>query len=75
MLTKVKESSLFAPGNLVKSRKDIYSVNPDGHVAAGTVGTILRGPVQGYSNHCQVHFVSSGEPWWVTFDEIEPLLA
>jgi hypothetical protein len=74
MPTKTKEYSLFAPGNLVKSREEMHAVNPDGFVAAGTVGTILRGPEQGYSNRCQVHFVSSPEPWWVRFDEIEPWL-
>ena len=72
MPTKIKESYLYAPGNLVKTRKDIYSVDPHARINAGTVGTILTGPKPGYAHHCQVHFVSMGEPWWVNFSEIEP---
>jgi|21_taG_2_1085346.scaffolds.fasta_scaffold120608_2 hypothetical protein len=74
MPTKVEEYSLFAPGKLVKTRKEIYSVNPEGRIPQGTIGTILCGPRGGYTSHCQVHFVSMAEPWWVNFGEIEPHL-
>ena len=74
MPTKVKEEPLFAPGKLVQSCKDIYSVDPHGRIGEGTVGVIISGPIDGYAHHCQVHFVSLSEPWWVTFSEIEPYL-
>lgn len=72
MPTKVTERPLFAPGNLVQTRKAIYSTAPNLRLAEGTIGTILRGPQRGYENHCQVHFVSLGEPWWVHYNEIKP---
>ena len=65
---------MYAPGKLVKTRKDIYSVDPHLKINQGTVGIILSGPVDGYANHCQVHFVALAEPWWVNFAEIEPHL-
>tara|TARA_Y100000592_G_scaffold92792_1_gene155008 strand:+ start:32 stop:256 length:225 start_codon:yes stop_codon:yes gene_type:complete len=72
MPTKTRERSLYAPGSLVKARKDIYSIDPDGRVNVGTIGTILSGPKPGYPHHCWVHFVARDDPWWVNFAEIEP---
>lgn len=74
MPTKVKERALYSPGNLVATTKDIYSVDPHHRINEGTVGIILSGPVDGYRNHCQVHFVSLAEPWWVNFSEIKPYI-
>ena len=72
MPTKVREYSMYAPGSLVRSTQAIYSTDPTGRIPLGTVGTILRGPEQGYENHCQVQFVSLHDPWWVNYNEIEP---
>jgi len=77
MPTKTKEYSLYEPGRLVKSRKNIYSAGHDdefsNRIAEGTVGIILSGPrpTQGFHNHCQVQFVGN-ITWWVNFNEIEP---
>jgi len=82
MPTKVRETSLYSPGKLVKSRKDIYSVgnesdpnNWSGRVPEGTVGLVLSGPnsAEGFHNHCQVQF-NGNIVWWVNFGEIEPYL-
>jgi hypothetical protein len=72
MPTKVKEYSMYKPGSLVRCVQAIYSSGPSIRIAAGTVGTILKGPHKGYEDHCQVHFVAVSEPWWVGYDEIEP---
>ena len=71
-----KEYSLFAPGNLVKTINAIYSVEPSMRIPEGTVGTILqKGGKDGWSkDHYQVHFVSTGSPWWVRHHEIEPYI-
>ena len=74
MPTETKEYSLYAPGNLVITRKELYSYDPHQMIAGGTVGVVLSGPVPNYNNHCQVHFVGFSEPWWVNFGEIEPYL-
>lgn len=74
MPTKTTEYSVYAPGNLIKARKTLYSTDPPGQIPQGTVGTILNGPRNGYPTHCYVHFVAMAEPWWVNFNEIEPYL-
>mgnify|MGYP003117293147 CR=1 FL=1 len=74
MPTKTREYSLYTPGNLVVTRKEIYSYDPHGKIDGGTVGMILTGPNSDYREHCQVHFVGFAEPWWVNFSEIEPYL-
>ena len=75
MPTKTKEYSLYAPGSLVMSAKDIYSADPHWLILSGTAGIVVSGPQEGYAHHCQVHFVSLAEPWWVSFSEIEPCLS
>ena len=72
MPTKVTERALYAPGSLVRTRKDIYSMDPHRMLTEGTVGLILSGPKKNYNHHCQVHFTGLDEPWWVSFSEIEP---
>lgn len=72
--SNVKETSLYTPGNLVKCSKAIYSSNPRGRIAEGTVGTILKGPQKGYNEHCQVHFAGMSEAWWVHYHEIKPYI-
>ena len=74
MPTKVKETFLYAPGSLVKTRKEIYSMDPHQRLPMGTVGLILSGPKENYNHHCQVQFTGLDEPWWVTYSEIEPHL-
>jgi hypothetical protein len=74
MPTKTKESFLYAPGSLVKTRKQIYSADPPHFIAEGTVGLVLCGPKVNYRNFCQVQFTGFGEPWWVNYAEIEPHL-
>ena len=72
MPTKTKETALYSPGKLVEAVKAIYSTDPHHRLAEGTVGIIIQGPRAGYRDHCQVQFVSLGEPWWVNFNEIRP---
>jgi len=72
MPTKATEEYLFSPGKLVETTAAIYSTAPGHRLAEGTVGTIIQGPTTGYKDHCQVHFVSLSEPWWVHFNEIKP---
>ena len=74
MPTKTKETFLYAPGSLVRTRKEIYSMDPHMMLAEGTVGLILSGPKENYNHHCQVHFTGLDEPWWVSYSEIEPHL-
>jgi hypothetical protein len=74
MPTKATEKALFGPGNLVKTKTDIYSTDPSMRIGTGTVGTVLRGPDKDRPTHCQVHFLAMSEPWWVHYNEIEPYL-
>ncbi len=74
MPTKMTESYLYAPGSLVKTRKELYSYDPHEMIEAGTVGIVLTGPREDYNHHCQVHFTGVATPWWVNFSEIEPHL-
>ena len=74
MPTETKETFLYAPGSLVKTRKEIYSMDPHMLLPAGTVGIILSGPRENYDHHCQVQFTGLAEPWWVNYTEIEPCL-
>jgi len=81
MPTRVKESSLFAPGKLVQCVSDIYSSPPiDGdadttRITGGTVGVIISGPQPdvGYPEHYKVQFLKN-IIWWVRHNEIEPYL-
>ena len=54
MPTKTKETFLYAPGSLVRTKKEIYSMDPHMMLAEGTVGLILSGPKENYNHHCQV---------------------
>jgi|7_EtaG_2_1085326.scaffolds.fasta_scaffold50491_4 hypothetical protein len=80
MPIKVKETNLFANGQLVASTTDIYSApGIDGdegrRIAGGTVGLILSGPRpdMGFPSHYQVQFMEN-VVWWVMAGEIEPHL-
>ena len=75
MPIKIKERSLFEPGSLIKTRKAIYSADPQIRLAEGTAGVILQGPTPTYNSHCQVQFVGLADPWWVNFSEIEPCIS
>ena len=80
MPTKTREYLLFAPGNLVVCRTDVYSSTPiDGDagntnmIKAGTVGLIMeRGDDKsGFKDHLRVQFLGK-VLWWVRPDEVEP---
>ena len=82
MPTKIEEYSLYAPGRLVMSRKDLYSsTSVDGdngndepsRVATGTVGMIIQGPNTERQAQYQVQFVKN-IVWWVNTAEIEPYI-
>tara|TARA_Y100000592_G_C5471691_1_gene319825 strand:+ start:365 stop:589 length:225 start_codon:yes stop_codon:yes gene_type:complete len=74
MPTKTKEVYLYAPGSLVKTRKELYSYDPHEMIQAGTVGIVLSGPKENYNHHLQVQFTGMESPWWVNYSEIEPHL-
>jgi hypothetical protein len=74
MPTKTTETFLYAPGSLVKTRKEIYSMDPHMRLQAGTVGIVLSGPRENYNHHCQVQFTGISNAWWVNYAEIEPHL-
>ena len=74
MPTKVKETFLYAPGSLVRTSKQIYSMDPHEILQEGTVGIVISGPKENYNHHCQVQFTGKQEPWWVTYAEIMPHL-
>ena len=72
MPVKIKEQSLFSPGNLVRAAQDIYSSDVDPYlVELGSVGVILKGPTAERQRHFLVQFVNN-VTWWVNGSEIEP---
>ena len=70
MPTKTKEHTLYAPGNLIKTRTDIYSTAPSGKLDRGTLGLILE---RGDEGRLLVQFTGN-ITWWVNQNEIEPPL-
>lgn len=70
MPTKTKEHTLYAPGNLIKTRADIYSTDPTGKLDQGTIGLILERAEEG---RLRVQFTGN-ITWWVNQNEVEPSL-
>ena len=87
MPTKVRESALFAAGNLVIADKDIYMAGENTPVALkdplvvkkGTVGLIMESSkhsgAMGFNGTLtlQVQFLN-GHTWWVSPHEIKPYI-
>jgi len=70
MPTKTKEHTLYAPGNLIKTRTDMYSTTPTGRLDQGTLGLILK---RGDEGRLLVQFTGN-ITWWVNQNEVEPSL-
>ena len=70
MPTPTKEYSLYKPGNLIKTRTDIYSTDPNGKIQEGTVGLILE---RDNKKRFYVQFLNK-VTWWVNINEIEPYI-
>jgi hypothetical protein len=80
MPTKATEYSLYAPGKLIISTRDIYNSAPidgdagnDSLVACGTVGVIMKGPTDERREQYLIQFIKN-VVWWVNAVEIEPWL-
>jgi|TARA_R110000823_G_C15855171_1_gene492614 hypothetical protein len=80
MPTRATEYSLYTPGKLITSTKDIYNSSPidgdagnDSFVACGTVGMIVQGPTEERRKQYLVQFVRN-IVWWVNASEIEPYI-
>ncbi len=70
MPTKTKEHTLYSPGKLVKTRKDLYSVDPHERLEEGTVGLILE---RDHASQLRIQFLNN-MVWWVNMTEVEPHL-
>lgn len=81
MPTRATEYSLYTPGRLVTSTKDIYNSSPidgdagnDSFVARGTVGMIMQGPTDERRKQYLIQFLKN-IVWWVNASEIEPYIS
>jgi hypothetical protein len=81
MPTKTKEYSLFSPGRLVTSTKDLFSTIPtddpdtsdNQSVRSGTLGMIMEGPNEERRGQYRIQFLKN-VVWWVNGSEIEPYI-
>ena len=80
MPTKIEEYSLYSPGSLVVSAKELFSAHhfdgdndADKTIPEGTVGLIVEGPNPERRRQYYVRFLRD-MAWWVNDGEILPYL-